>query len=80
MKVIVVDDEKLALIDLAEVISEVLPEAEIQVFCSSRKAKEHINENQVDIAFGDIEMKCIFSMRKRLHIETGCSESNSRNY
>ena len=56
MNIIAVDDEKAALKSLQLAIKEALPECVLSCFNISRTALEYAKNNQVDIAFLDIEM------------------------
>lgn len=56
MKILVVDDERLALENIISLIRRVLPEAEIYGFMKSAEALEWLRENHAEIAFLDIEM------------------------
>lgn len=56
MKVIVVDDERLALENLVRVIKRVEPKANVASFQESKKALDYLRENEADVAFLDIEM------------------------
>lgn len=56
MKVMIVDDEKLALNNLKKILGEVQPGVEIVTFLYSKEAFEYLSVNPVDIAFLDIEM------------------------
>lgn len=56
MKIIGVDDERIALEALEESIKEAQPEAEIICFRRSSQALEYCQEHQCDIAFLDIQM------------------------
>ncbi len=57
MNVIAVDDEKLALCNLMEAISEALPQANLTGFRSPSEALEYINQHLIEIAYLDIEMR-----------------------
>lgn len=56
MKVIAVDDERLALDNIMALLKEVVPEAEIKGFLKPTEAFEYLTDNEVDIGFLDIEM------------------------
>lgn len=56
MKIIAVDDESLALEGLVSSIKKAEPEAEVTGFNNPREALAFAKENQVDVAFLDIEM------------------------
>lgn len=57
MNIIAVDDEKLALRDLTQILELVLPEASVSGFRTPQKALAHAWAVPVDIAFLDVEMK-----------------------
>ena len=56
MKIIVVDDEQIALEGLMTVISEVTPAAELNGFEYPKDALEYVDSHECNIAFLDIEM------------------------
>jgi len=68
MKILLVDDEKLQLLRLEEAVKEVLPEAETLSYLNPMKAFEDSKEEQIDIAFLDIEMPGLngISLAKKL--------------
>ena len=68
MKILLVDDEKLQLLRLEEAVKEVLPEAETLSYSNPVKAFEDGKEEQIDIAFLDIEMPGLdgISLAKKL--------------
>lgn len=57
MRVLAVDDEVAMLERLEECIRDVLPEAEIYGFCRPSEALAFVEENSVDLAFLDIQMR-----------------------
>ena len=57
MRVLLVDDELLNLDNLNDIVADVLPDAECAAFSKASKAMEYIQENPIDIAFLDIEMR-----------------------
>ena len=57
MKIIAVDDEKIALQGLLSAIQQAAPNAEIYGFRYTREALAHMESDPCDIAFLDIEMK-----------------------
>ena len=59
MRVLIVDDEILALNKLAECVKEIEPDAEIVSFVRSDEALAYGKENAVDVAFCDINMPVI---------------------
>lgn len=56
MKILAVDDERLALNNLTARLKEVLPEALVTSFTKSAEALEWLSNNDVEIAFLDIEI------------------------
>ena len=56
MKIIVVDDEQIALEGLLTLISEVVPEAELNGFEYPKEALKYVDNYDCNIAFLDIEM------------------------
>ena len=56
MKIIAVDDERLALDNFVKLLKKVESEAEIISFIKPADAMEYLSQNRVDIAFLDIEM------------------------
>ena len=59
MKIIAVDDEKIALQGLISSIQKAAPDAQVYGFRYASEAIEHMENNPCDIAFLDIEMKGI---------------------
>ena len=57
MKVLAVDDERLALLSLTKAIGEAMPDAEVASYRSPQEALEYAQNNEVDIAFLDVEMR-----------------------
>ena len=57
MRILAVDDEKIALEGLMNAIKKVVPDAELHGFRSPHEALELAKEKQLDIAFLDIEMR-----------------------
>lgn len=57
MRIIAVDDEKIALEHIVEVLQEVCPDAEIKGFRRTEEVRSYVRENPADIAFLDIEMR-----------------------
>ena len=57
MKIIAVDDEKIALQGLLSAIQQAAPNAEIHGFRYTREAVAHMEKDPCDVAFLDIEMK-----------------------
>jgi len=56
MKVLLVDDEQFVLEEMEELVGKVVPEAEIVAFSWPTEAEEYFENNEVDVAFLDIEM------------------------
>lgn len=56
MRMIVVDDEPLALMDLMETLRKVEPDADVEGFGDAEAALESAARQRVDVAFLDIEM------------------------
>jgi two-component SAPR family response regulator len=56
LNVIAVDDEQYALMDLRFSVEKALPDCTLSCFLSPNKALAYAEDNQVDIAFVDIEM------------------------
>lgn len=57
MKIVAVDDEKLALKLLVKSIMEAVPQAEIFEFRDANEAFDFVSKNPVDVAFLDIQMQ-----------------------
>ena len=57
MKIIAVDDEKIALHGLVSSIQKAAPNATVYGFRYASEAVEHMKKEQCDVAFMDIEMK-----------------------
>ena len=56
MKIIMIDDEKLALSELSEILLEHYPDAEVNCFTDTAPAIEFLKNNTCDVAFVDINM------------------------
>ena len=56
MKIIAVDDERVALEGLLDVIREAAPEAELNGFEYPEDAMDFVDEYECNIAFLDVEM------------------------
>ena len=56
MKILAVDDERIALEGLVKAISEVMPNAELKGFRYPEEAFEYAKSERIDVAFLDIEM------------------------
>ena len=59
MKILLVDDEELQLIRLEKVLRKLLPDSELLCYSNPKKAYDENIENNIDIAFLDIEMPVI---------------------
>ena len=57
MKILAIDDEALSLEGLTDAIYQVSPEAEIHAFQSAREALGFAEQEPIDVAFLDIEMR-----------------------
>lgn len=69
MKVIVVDDEPLALEHFKDVTSEINEISQVNCFIKASKALEFAEDNEINIAFLDVEMPGIsgIELAKKLH-------------
>ena len=76
MKIILVDDEELALVTLEEVVHEVQPEAEIATFLNATDALSYLAVNTVDIALLDIEMDELSGLALAERCKEFCSAVN----
>lgn len=56
MKILAVDDEPLALLDIKQVLEKVVPNSETAEFVAPSKALEYAENYQIDVAFLDIEL------------------------
>lgn len=63
MNVIVVDDERIVLAAEVSSIKRVLPEADVQSFQKSKDAIEYAENNKIDIAFLDINIKGVTGLQ-----------------
>ena len=59
MRILAVDDERMALESLLEALEEVLPNEEVHSFIDADEALEFAESNDIDIAFLDIKMRGI---------------------
>ena len=59
MQVLAIDDEKIALEGLTDIIKKALPDAEVFPYRNALKAVEELENKHIDIAFLDIEMRDI---------------------
>lgn len=62
MRIIAVDDEKIALAGIMQAIAEAAPNAEINGFRHPEEALEYAKSQPVDVAFLDIEMRSMSGM------------------
>ncbi len=69
MQVLAIDDEKLALEGLTDVIKKALPDAEVFSYRNALKAIEDIADKHIDIAFLDIEMRDINGLEFADHLK-----------
>lgn len=76
MRIIAVDDERIALEGLLGAIKKVVPEEEIHDFRSSEEALEYARNNPVDIAFLDIEMREMNGITLAKHLKAICHRVN----
>ena len=65
MRILIVDDEKMAKEDLVQTVELLEPDAEIASFDSSEEALEFCKNEKADIAFLDIEMNNITGIQER---------------
>lgn len=72
MRIIALDDEKIALEGMMDIMKEVVPDAEVHGFRNSSEALEYALANQCQIAFLDIEMAGMngINLAKRLKLQT----------
>lgn len=70
MKIIAVDDERLALDNFVKLLKKVESEAEIISFIKPADAMEYLSQNRVDIAFLDIEMGELNGIAWRKNVRT----------
>ena len=56
MKIIAVDDERIALEGLLDVLAEAAPEAELNGFEYPEDALDYLDEHDCNVAFLDVEM------------------------
>lgn len=76
MTVIIVDDERLILEELYEVVCTVLPQAAVTPFIKASEAAEYAKENHIDIAFLDIKMTVINGIALAEEIQKHSSKAN----
>lgn len=76
MTILAVDDEKLMLTALENAIKEAVPASTVVSFRKAADALAYIEENQVDVAFLDIQMRGMSGLelaRKMLEIDPRCN-------
>lgn len=69
MEIIAVDDEKIALEGLLEIIQEVVPDAGVKGFRNAKEAGEYASKHHIDVAFLDIEMRDMDGISLAKHIK-----------
>ncbi len=69
MQVLAIDDERIALEGLTDVIKKALPDAEVFSYRNALKALEEIDGKHIDIAFLDIEMRDINGLEFADHLK-----------
>lgn len=76
MKVLVVDDEQLAVRKLEKMLTDFGVFQEIVTFQNSMDARNFVKENPIDVAFVDIEMPGMNGMKLALEIQEICPNCN----
>ena len=76
MKIIAVDDEKIALESLASSIKSIVAEDEVISFRFPEDALEYVKENSCDIAFLDVEMAGMSGVELAIELKKYNSEIN----
>ena len=76
MRLLLADDEKLALEMLEEAVLTVLPSAETHSFTKARQAIAFAEENEIDIAFLDVDMPVISGLEMAKTIRRIRPETN----
>lgn len=76
MRILAVDDEKLALASIADAIKEASPEAELFTFQSPKEVLAWAEENTVDVAFLDIRMRGMTGIELALRLKSFWSKIN----
>ena len=76
MKVIMIDDEKIALSELKGIVTEQYPDAEVDCFTSSAPAIEFLKANHCDVAFIDINMPDKNGLELAVELKKICSSIN----
>lgn len=76
MRILAVDDEKLALDSLTDAICEAAPEAELFTFQSAREVLAWAENNFCDVAFLDIRMRGMTGLELALRLKSFWPEVN----
>ena len=76
MKIIMIDDEKLALSELHEILLEHYPDAEVSCFTESAPAIEYLKNNTCDVAFVDINMPDKTGLELAVELKDICGSIN----
>ncbi len=76
MRIIAVDDEKLALETLVDSVSTVIPETEVRAFRKPDEALAYVRENGCEIAFLDIKMRGMTGLELARQLKDICGDIN----
>ena len=76
MKIIMIDDEKHALSELHEILSEHYPDAEVNCFTETTPAIEFLKNNACDVAFVDINMPDKTGLELAVELKDICAGIN----
>ena len=76
MKIIMIDDEKLALSELSEILLEHYPDAEVNCFTETAPAIEFLKNNTCDVAFVDINMPDKTGLELAVELKEICGSIN----
>jgi len=76
MKILAVDDEKIALEVLVEAIQKAEPNAEVFSFRNAIEAVEFVSKNPIDIAFLDISMRELSGVKVAEMLKQRCPSVN----
>ena len=76
MKIIMIDDEKLALSELSEILLEHYPDAEINCFTDTASAIGFLKNNPCDVAFVDINMPDKTGLELAVELKDICGNIN----
>lgn len=71
-----IDDEKFALSELNEILSEHYPDAEVSLFTESAPAIEYLKNNACDVAFIDINMPDKTGLELAVELKEICGSIN----